>query len=294
MRLRHIEVFSAIMLTGSTNAAAKVLHISQPAVSKMLQHAERSAGFALFLRSKGKLVATPEALRLQRELAPFDEQLRRIRRLVSSLSQGADRPFRIAATPALAHCALPQAMAQWCRAFPDSRCELSVTHTREIEHGLLLGEIDLGLTMHPVVHPNLVATALRNSQVCAIAPSEWWPTELLDVPVMPEELSRQPVIAIDPDDYLGALLSAWLSSASEPPCSMLSVQTYSLAKSLVEARVGIALVDSFTANYPAGNAGIQVRPLAIEAQLQVYALTEQSRPPPQMADYLIEMLRAGA
>ena len=53
------------MLTGSTNGAAKLLHISQPAVSKMLQHAEQSAGFALFLRSKGKLVPTPEALRLR-------------------------------------------------------------------------------------------------------------------------------------------------------------------------------------------------------------------------------------
>ena len=66
MRLRHIEVFSAIMLTGSTSAAAKLLNISQPSVSKMLQHAERLIGFQLFKRSKGKLVATPEALLLQR------------------------------------------------------------------------------------------------------------------------------------------------------------------------------------------------------------------------------------
>jgi DNA-binding transcriptional LysR family regulator len=58
VRLRHIEVFSAIMLTGSTNGAAKILNISQPAVSKILQHAEQSVGFPLFLRSKGKLVPT--------------------------------------------------------------------------------------------------------------------------------------------------------------------------------------------------------------------------------------------
>ena len=40
MRLRHIEVFQAIRQTGSVSAAAQLLHVSQPAVSKVLQHAE--------------------------------------------------------------------------------------------------------------------------------------------------------------------------------------------------------------------------------------------------------------
>ena len=144
MRLRHIEVFSAIMLTGSTSAAAKLLNISQPSVSKMLQHAERSIGFQLFKRSKGKLVATPEALLLQRELMPFDEELTRVRRLISSLSAGESGLLRIASTPALAHHLLPSALAQWRKAFPQSTCEISVANTREILDALLLNEMDFG------------------------------------------------------------------------------------------------------------------------------------------------------
>jgi len=279
VRLRHIEIFSAIMLTGSTNGAAKLLHISQPAVSKMLQHAEQSAGFALFLRSKGKLVPTPEALRLREELGPFDEQLKRIRRLVTSLAHGADRP---------------QVMARWCRAFPQSKCELSVAHTREIEHALLFDEIELGLTMRPVSHPNLVATPVCESTLCAIAPAGWWADALLDQPLTADDLAGQPLITIDPDDYLGAILSAWLADAAEPPVSNLSVQTYPLGKSLVQQRIGIAIVDSFTANYPEHHPDIQIRPLAIDDTLQVYAVTEHSRPPPQSAERLIQFLRDDA
>ena len=37
MRLRHIEVFHAIMQVGTISGAAQVLHISQPAVTKVLQ-----------------------------------------------------------------------------------------------------------------------------------------------------------------------------------------------------------------------------------------------------------------
>ena len=45
MRLRHIEVFQAIRQTGSVSAAAQLLHVSQPAVSKVLQHAEQRLRF---------------------------------------------------------------------------------------------------------------------------------------------------------------------------------------------------------------------------------------------------------
>ena len=36
MNLRHMEVFRAVMLTGSISGAAELLHVSQPAVSKAL------------------------------------------------------------------------------------------------------------------------------------------------------------------------------------------------------------------------------------------------------------------
>jgi DNA-binding transcriptional LysR family regulator len=291
VRLRHIEVFSAIMLTGSTNGAAKILNISQPAVSKTLQHAELSVGFPLFLRSKGKLVPTQEALQLQRELTPFDEQLRRIRRLATSLSHGSVRPLRIAATPALAHHLLPQAVARWSRALPQSSCELSVAHTREIEQALLLNEIEIGLTMRPVSHPNLVLTPLRSCGLCAIAPAGWWPDKLLSRPLRAVELTDQPVITIDADDFLGGILSQWLEDAGSNPKSSISVQTYTLAKSLVQARVGVALVDWFTANYPPGASDIQVRPVGLASSLNVYALTQHDRPPPRAADRLMKILR---
>ena len=64
MRLRHIEVFHAVMQAGTVSGAAHLLHISQPAVTKVLQHAEAQLGFALFERVRGKFHPTPEALRL--------------------------------------------------------------------------------------------------------------------------------------------------------------------------------------------------------------------------------------
>src|SRR5450830_424498 len=99
MRLRYIEVFRAVLLTGSASAAALYLHVSQPVVSRTLQHAELGLGFKLFLRNKGRLVPTPEALELYpsiervfAEIERFDQVSARIRRR----DQGC---LRIAVTP---------------------------------------------------------------------------------------------------------------------------------------------------------------------------------------------------
>ena len=58
MKLAHLEVCNAVLLTGTVTGAARLLHMSQPAVTKMLQSAENQFGFKLFTREKNRLVPT--------------------------------------------------------------------------------------------------------------------------------------------------------------------------------------------------------------------------------------------
>ena len=79
MNLRQIEVFRAIMATGSVSDAARLLHVSVPAVSRVLSHTETQLNFPLFMRIKGRLSPTAEARRLYHEVedvyqVPSDEQ----------------------------------------------------------------------------------------------------------------------------------------------------------------------------------------------------------------------------
>ena len=85
MRLRHIEVFNAVMLTGSVSAAARLINVTQPAVSRILAHAELQLGFPLFHRLKGKLVPTTEAQTLYPHIERLFTQLDDVQRLANSL-----------------------------------------------------------------------------------------------------------------------------------------------------------------------------------------------------------------
>ncbi len=50
MNLRHLAVFHGVAKTGSVNAAAKLLHTSQPAISRELRTLEQRLGLPLFDR----------------------------------------------------------------------------------------------------------------------------------------------------------------------------------------------------------------------------------------------------
>jgi DNA-binding transcriptional LysR family regulator len=107
MRLRHIEVFHAIMQVGTISGAAQVLHISQPAVTKVLQHAELQLGMPLFERVRGKLYPRPEAHRLFVETEKLHRDLQGIRRLAASLKGRAVETVRLVSTPTIAVSVLP-------------------------------------------------------------------------------------------------------------------------------------------------------------------------------------------
>lgn len=68
INLRQMEVFRAVMQSGGVNSAAQLLHVSPPAISKVLAQAAKASELVLFERVKGRLIPTPEAQRLFEEI----------------------------------------------------------------------------------------------------------------------------------------------------------------------------------------------------------------------------------
>lgn len=293
MRLRHIELFQAILQTGSLTAAAELLHISQPAASKILKHAEQQLGFALFDRVRGKLQPTAEARVLQQQTERLAIDLQNLRRLADSLGRGEECALRLICTPALAQALLPQALRAWRERFPRTVCQLATQHTAEIVEALLLREADFGLTSQAVEHPGLSSRLLAEGRMRVIAPPGWWQPDELHSPLRLQALAGNALIGIDARDALGSLLRGHIEELDPPPRVVTWVQTYQLARQLVSSGQGVALVDPFTAL--AANGGeVQTRLLEPAIGVPVYALTrvhEQLLPSQAM---LLDQLAAQA
>ncbi len=291
MRLRHIEVFHSIMQAGTISGAAQLLHISQPAVTKVLQHCELQLGMALFDRVRGKLYPTPEAQRLFVEIDKLNRDLVGIRRLAASLKSGETEQVRLVTTPALATAVVPAAMTQWCRAYPRGRCSLATNHTREIVSALLLGEADLALSLQDPRHPGIKAEPLAQGAMMALCPLSS-PEARGEGPLGLAEITTE-LVGLQSDDPLAGLLHHAGEALGAPITSRITVQTYQLARALVEAGIGITVVDPFTAA-SADTTRVRLRPLNPAVPVQLYLLSAASAPLSQSARRLVKFIATAA
>lgn len=292
MRLRHIEIFQAILQTGSVTGAASLLNISQPAATKALRHAEAQLGFELFTRVRGQLYPTAEARLLETATGKVFENLQEVRRLAGSLRTHSDRALRIVTTPTLAQTLLPRCITQWRRRYPRTPCELATQHTREIVENLLLHEADIGFSLQAPQHPALQVSALAHGRMVVIAPAGHWSEAQAGSSMPLEELSGQPLIALDTRDGLGNLLGTQLDELACAPRIDTHVQTYQLARSLVEAGLGLAVIDPFTAY--ADRASLQVRELHPGIPVTLHAITRSSDGKHPAVEHLLKRMEEQA
>jgi len=279
------------MQAGTISGAAQLLHISQPAVTKVLQHAELQLGMPLFDRVRGKLYPTPEAERLFVEIDKLNRDLVAIRRLAANLRSGESEQVRLVSTPALGAFVIPMAMTQWCRAYPTGHCSLGTNHTREIVSALLLGEADLALSLQDPRHPGIKAESLASGPLMALCPHDS-PEGEISGPLPIGEICTE-MIGLAGGDPLGDVVLSASEAEGTRLSSRITVQTYQLARSLVEAGVGMAVVDPFTAA-SADRSRVRVRPLLPTIPVQLYLLTAANAPLGQAARRLVKYLGEAA
>jgi DNA-binding transcriptional LysR family regulator len=261
-------------------------------VTKVLQHAELQLGMPLFERVRGKLYPKPEAHRLFAETEKLHRDLQGIRRLAASLKGHAVETIRLVSTPTIAISVLPQAMSAWRREFPGTRCELATHHTSEIVNMLRLGEADLALSLQDPRHPGILAEPLAQGMMTVIAPSGTWREEELSQPLTAEGLVGE-LIGYSDNDPLGEMVVAACEAQDVEPVFRTVVQTYQIARSLVEAGGGMAVVDPFTAA-SALSTRIQRRQWAPAIPIQLFLLTSGHSPLSHGARLLADSIAAAA
>ena len=252
MRLRHIEVFNAVMLTGSVSGAARLINVTQPAVSRILQHAELQLGFALFQRAKGRLLPTPEALSLYPHIERLFAQLDDVQRLAANLKAGdSAKELLILTVLALSYEILPHAIKLFRVKHPDVSISIKALHSPQIVAALVLQEADVGFLFSPAIHSALAQEHLADGRMVCIAPKGMLTARFLKRGnITLTELAKLkdvPVIGLDALDPVGRVLGQASREAGISLKSNITVQTYHSALALAHHGLGVALVDTCTA-----------------------------------------------
>ena len=291
MRLRHIEVFNAIMLTGSVSGAARLTHVTQPAVSRTLKHAELHLGFALFQRVAGRMVPTPEAIALSPRIEQLFVQLEEVQHLARNLGRGqGSAELRVLTVLALSYEVLPKALLLFRNRYPEVPVAVSALHSSQIVSAMVLQEADVGFTFGSASHPALSQKVIGNSGiVCAV------PRHLINArldrcdEVELADLADFPMIGLATRDPLGMCLAQVCRDADIRWTPGVTVQTYHAALAMAHHGVGVAVVDSVTA-VAADVQKVKIVRLAPAMVLPIQAMNAQAQPLSVMAKTLIDCM----
>lgn len=248
LNLRQIEVFRAIMMNGSLVGAARALHVSQPAVSRLISHMEQRLGMLLFQRIKGRLQPTPEAQQLFREVGAVYQSVERLNALAENLARGGTGELRLACSPNLGQSLVPRTLAVFCKRHPDVRVELHTLIPHVMMHSMLTRQIEFGIAYIPTTPPGLSARPLHRNRIVAVLPVGH---RLASRAVITcDDLASEDLISYSADIPLGHLVEQIFAGESRAPRSRIQVQQAHVACAMVQAGVGVALVDEITLQGP--------------------------------------------
>ena len=148
------------------SAAARLINVTQPAVSRILAHAELQLGFPLFHRLKGKLVPTTEAQTLYPHIERLFTQLDDVQRLANSLkSDRREGELHILSVLALSYEVLPRALRFFRKKHPDVQVTIDALHSPQIVSALVLQEADVGFVFSAIAHPALTQEHLADGRM---------------------------------------------------------------------------------------------------------------------------------
>lgn len=270
MNARQLEIFHAVMRSGTITGAASFLGISQPAVSKAMRAIERNLGFRLLRPVKGRLYPTPEAQRLLPDADRIMSELSAFERLTGEVKTGGAALVRVVASSSCATALLPAAAAPFQKANPAVRISSHLLPAREVAEAVAAGEADFGLTLSPVQLPGLTVRTLGSAEMVFIAPLGH---PLLErETVAPSDLAPHPLISFGRETHFGQLLDQAFETAGERRRIGLQVTMSLVAACYVQRGLGVALVDSFSLNV--GLTGLDWRPFTPTVVLPVTLMSQ--------------------
>jgi DNA-binding transcriptional LysR family regulator len=275
MNLRQMEVFRSVMMTGGVSGAAELLHVSQPAVSKVLAQAQRQLTFPLFARVKGRLVATPEAHALYAEIDALWRGVDRVRDVSRELSSPRSASLRLAVSASAAPYLVPRTVALLAERYPDLRIRTEILVGPILVDALLDRSADIGVALMPNDHPNLVRVRNYHCGFVCVLPSGH---RLARKPsVAAADLVDERVVGSPPDTPYGQALMRAYGRASSSLQVHFHVRSAISACWQVQAGSCIAVVDQAAVFGPT-LPGLVIRPFRTRERMPLSLVHNRYRP----------------
>ena len=247
MQYKQLQAFIAVVQTGSFSQAAVRLQISQPSVSRLMKDLNEDFGFELFLKQKGRMVPTIEALTFYKEVNTVINGISHLENVAEKLKKSACGSLTIGSTPALATRIVPCLIRDFLKKHPDIHVGLHIESVNHLVQGLKQKKYDLILINQVDYDPGFIYEPLITVDwVCAIPTAH--PLAKKEV-ITPQDLNGENLLTlIDEDGMEWDHHKNLLKEHNIHVKSQFSTQRSLSGYGMVAAGLCIALLEPFNAN----------------------------------------------
>lgn len=278
--LRQLRAFLAVAGHRHFRRAAEALHLTQPAVSRLIADLETELDVRLFDRSTREVVPTEAGRYLEQAVSRVLDELDGVLAHARTQADPLRGRVRIAAVPTVSAGLVPACIALCAARHPSLDILLRDQNQAQVLDAVRGGEVDFGLTVEPATREEFDAETIlrdpfrlvcRDDHVLAAHPSTTWPM-----------LADEPLVLLDYASGSRRLIDAAFAERRLPMQVALEVGHPYTAFRMVEAGLGVTVTPALSLD--ALRPGLTVLRLEPEVRREVTLLRRRARslsPPAQ-------------
>ncbi len=243
MNLHDLETFVSIAQLGGVTRAAGQLHRSQPAITRRIKILEDQLGVPLLERGRSGATLT-EAGRIFLPYAEAALAALKDGTLAVQALEGDDRgAVSLAIVGTLAGTTLVEQLRRFSARHRNVRLELRTANSFEVSNMVRRGEVSLGLRYFADPSPELISRQISEERIVVVcsAQHKWGGKRLRD----PGQLRGDQWFSLPMTrhrDSFAHLVARQLASAKLDDVQVMTIDSLTAQKRLIEADIGIALL----------------------------------------------------
>ncbi|MBL6617463.1 MAG: LysR family transcriptional regulator [Reyranella sp.] len=240
LNLRQVEAFKAVIESGTVSRAAGVLHISQPAVSKLLAHLEQQTGLGLFERVKGRLVPSQQGMRLYQEIDRIFVGVRQVESAVESIRREGQGRLNIGVMPGLSGAFIRRVTMAFLQSHPEVYISVHVRSSQLIADWLTSRQLDVALIRSRLDNPYVDTESLmEHPLVCVMPPHHRLARRKV---VTPRDLDGEPFVSFASDSYTGEQIATMFDTHKVKSDVVLDATVAPTVCEFVASGLGVSLI----------------------------------------------------
>ncbi|HEY4092322.1 MAG TPA: LysR family transcriptional regulator [Luteibacter sp.] len=242
--MRQLRAFLAVAGHRHFRRAAEALHLTQPAVSRLIAELEAELDVRLFDRTTREVVPTEAGRYLEQALGRVLDELDTVLGHARTQADPLRGRVRIAAVPTLSAGLVPAGIARCTAGHPSLEIILRDQNQAQVLDAVRGGEVDFGLTVEPATHEEFDAETILRDPFRLVCPASHPFAMRGHVPW--EALSGEPLVLLDHASGSRRLIDAILARRGVAARVAIEVGHPHTAFRMVEAGLGVTVTPALS------------------------------------------------